>query len=98
MKYKAICDRCGFEYFNYQLKKEWQGLMTCQNCWEPRHPQDFVRSKKDDQTVPWSRPEPEDIFIQVCDIVKSSGYAGLGTAGCMIAGNTRFTPEFLRDF
>lgn len=35
----AICDRCGFQYpFSY-LKKEWNGLRTCIECWEPKHPQ-----------------------------------------------------------
>lgn len=83
----AICDRCGFEYKSYQLRKEWQGLMTCKSCWEPRHPQDFVRVTRDDQTPPWTRPEGEDTFIQICTIEGQSGYAGFAVAGCAIAGN-----------
>jgi hypothetical protein len=37
-------------------------------------------------------------MLLVCDIVTSSGYAGLGTAGCMQAGNVAFSYEFLSDF
>jgi hypothetical protein len=93
--WRAICDRCGFEFYSFELKKEWNGLMTCNACWEPRHPQDFVRAVRDEQTVPWTRPEPEDEFVPVCYLEGLSGYAGLGVAGCMIAGNNQFTPEFL---
>ena len=35
----AQCDRCSFEYPLNQLKKEWNGLKTCSECWEPKHPQ-----------------------------------------------------------
>jgi hypothetical protein len=66
--WKACCDRCGFEYLNTKLRLEWNGLRTCSgkgtnDCWEPRHPQDFVRGKKDRQAPPWVRPEPADVFI-----------------------------------
>ncbi len=35
----AQCDRCAFEYPLNQLKKEWNGLKTCPECYEPKHPQ-----------------------------------------------------------
>lgn len=35
----GICDRCGQQYELLQLKKEWNGLFTCPECWEPKHPQ-----------------------------------------------------------
>jgi hypothetical protein len=31
-------------------------------CFETRHPQDFVRSKPDDMSVPWTRVEAADVF------------------------------------
>lgn len=63
--WNAICDRCGFKYKSFQLRKEWTGLMVCKNCWEPRHPQDLIKIPKDDQSVPWSRPEQNDVFVDV---------------------------------
>lgn len=64
----AICDRCGFKYHLSQLRKEWTGFMVCHgpgtnDCWEPRHPQEFVRGVRDRQHVPNARPEPPDNFI-----------------------------------
>ena len=63
--WNAVCDRCGFEFKSYELQKEWTGNMTCKRCWEPRHPQDFVRGVPDNQVPPWTRPEPADVFINV---------------------------------
>jgi hypothetical protein len=91
----AICDRCGFRFHSYKLKKEWDGLMVCKNCWEPRHPQDFVRVPVEEVVPPWTRPEQTDTFTAVCYLPDSSGYAGLAHAGCMIAGNQRYTVAFL---
>lgn len=36
---QAICDRCGFQYDYLELHKEWNGLRTCFECWEAKHPQ-----------------------------------------------------------
>ena len=36
---QAICDRCGFQVPYLNLSKEWNGLLVCQECFEPKHPQ-----------------------------------------------------------
>jgi len=36
---RGMCDRCGFEYKLLELKKEWNGLKVCSECYEPKHPQ-----------------------------------------------------------
>ena len=36
---QAICDRCGQQYDYLDLKKEWNGLLVCPECYEPKHPQ-----------------------------------------------------------
>lgn len=56
--WNAVCDRCGFKYKAGELRKEWDGLMVCDKCWEPRNPQDLVRPLPDPEPVPWSRPKP----------------------------------------
>ncbi len=61
----AICDRCGFEHRNTQLRLEWTGLRVCRECFEERHPQDGLMGVADRQAPPWVRPEPEDIEVGV---------------------------------
>jgi hypothetical protein len=66
--WKVVCDRCGFRYHNTDLRKEWTGLMVCHgpgtnDCWEIRHPQEFVRGVRDEQAPPWTRPAPAVIYL-----------------------------------
>lgn len=58
-----ICDKCGFAYRASQTFKTWDGLYVCAPDFETRHPQDFVRGRKDRQNVPGARPEPADNII-----------------------------------
>ena len=69
-EWKAVCDRCGTTYYSSQLRLEWTGLRVCDGggtnkCWEPRHPQEFVRGKADRQAPPWTRPEPAEIDVSI---------------------------------
>lgn len=41
------CQRCGLDYRSKNIRVQWDGLIVCQSCWEPRHPQDFVRGRRD---------------------------------------------------
>jgi hypothetical protein len=44
----VTCQRCDFNIRSWDAMKEWTGAIVCPDCWEPRHPQDFVRGIKDD--------------------------------------------------
>ena len=59
----SICDSCGRKFKASQLRKRWDGFMVCSEDWEARHPQDFLKSKPDNQTVPWTRPQSGLVFI-----------------------------------
>lgn len=66
MGWKAVCQVCGFEYYNDEIKKRWDGLMVCKEDYEIRHPMDFLRTKKEEsQQLPWTSPEPADVYIEV---------------------------------
>lgn len=79
-RWKAICDRCGFEYWSDELRKEWTGLMVCRADWEPRHPQDTIRAKPDRQAPPWVRPDPEESFVATDDPVSITSSASVSVA------------------
>ena len=53
----ALCDRCQKKFYASDLKEEWTGWMVCDSCYEPRHPQDFLKGHADNQNVPWTRPD-----------------------------------------
>lgn len=54
--WNATCDCCGRGFKFGDLQKRWDGAWACSACWEPRHPQDFVRGVKDNPSVPIARP------------------------------------------
>lgn len=66
--FNRICDRTGFKVKACDTLMEWNGLIVCREDWEPRHPQDFVRGKRDNQRVPHPRPEPDDVFLDANDV------------------------------
>lgn len=59
--YRAICDVCGFKKWSYELRKRWDGLMVCQEDWEPRNILDFYRTRNDAHRLPWTRPDTEPL-------------------------------------
>lgn len=63
--YNAVCDVCGFVHKASQLRTRWDGMKVCRSDWEPRHPQELLRSRAERPAPPWTRPQPEDTFIVV---------------------------------
>ena len=53
----VTCDECGFVYYASVMRKRWDGALVDSRCWEPRHPQDFVKAKKDPLALSFSRPQ-----------------------------------------
>ena len=81
-----ICEVCGQQYKAEQMRKRWDGVITCPKDWEPRHPQDFVRGVKDNPSVPLSRPEPPDEFIAFCNLLNRCSVSGVSSPGCWVVG------------
>lgn len=67
----VICDVCGFKFYGSQTRKRWDGVRVCKADWEPRHPQDEVRGRRDRQSVPDARPESTDRFLDPGDVTEA---------------------------
>lgn len=75
-----ICDRCGFKKRASQTYKTWDGLYVCYEDFETRHPQDFVRGRKDHQNVTDPRPEPvANVIGPLTTSVSAAASAGATT-------------------
>jgi hypothetical protein len=68
---KCVCSVCGLRRKCSNLKKRWDGVMVCSDCWEPRQPQDFVRGVIDQQIVNDTNVEPTDTFLNPGDVKPS---------------------------
>lgn len=65
---RGICMRCGYERPLVSLRKEWTGLKVCSDCFDHRHPQDFLRGVPDRQAVKDPSPEPTDYFLTTNEV------------------------------
>lgn len=59
-----VCDVCGSVYYASETRKRWDGLVVCDEDFETRNSQDFVRGVADRQRVPDPRPEAPDVFLE----------------------------------
>lgn len=72
--WNCICDVCGIKVKASKTKQRWDGFITCPNCFEHRHSQDFIKVRQDKITVPFQRPRPTDTFTDVTYIDTGSSY------------------------
>jgi hypothetical protein len=63
--WKAICQRCGFQYRSTQLYLEYTGLRVCEWCLDKKHPQEYVKIYRDQQPLPWTSPEPSELDVGI---------------------------------
>lgn len=84
-----ICDRCGFKKRASQTSRTWDGLYVCHEDFETRHPQDFVRGRKDNQVVPNPRPETIDSLAGPLTTHLSAA-AAIGASTLSVDSSIRF--------
>lgn len=61
----VVCMRCGFDYRANEIVKDKQkpGLLVCRDCFDGRHPQEFVRSVPERMTPQGPVfPPPTEVF------------------------------------
>lgn len=84
--WNVVCQVCGFQHKSDEIRKRWDGLLVCKDDWEPRHSLDFIKTRPERAGVPYSAPEPTDVFVGVsCPFPTAGGMADVGTADCAIA-------------
>lgn len=77
------CDWCGEKIKASDARKTWDGFYVCPEHWEPRQPLDFLKGIKDNQNVPFSRPQSPISFIPTSS---PSAISGMAVAGQAISG------------
>lgn len=89
-EWNVICDVCSKKIKSSEAKQRWDGLIVCPSDFEQRHEQDFVKTRQDKITVPYTRPIPEYVFTNVdyiCTIDGKTAITGLAIPGCVLAGD-----------
>ena len=83
-QWNLICDVCGKKIKSGKSRHRWDGFVVCEDDYEQRHPQDFIRSRQDKITIPFNRPRPTDLFTETCTLTGRSAFTGLAVSGCAI--------------
>lgn len=60
--HNVIDDLHGFKRKRSECRLRWDNLLVPEEDWEPRHPQDFLRSRRDKIKIKDARPERDDVF------------------------------------
>lgn len=67
----VTCDRTGFRVLASDTQKEWDGAIVWDRVYEVRHPQDFVRSVRDVEMVPYARPKAEPVYLATNEVSRN---------------------------
>jgi len=86
----ARCDRCGFVYKYLELRKEWNNLRVCEECYEPKHPQlDPIIHRADPQALRDPRPTEPTPTLHLGKVIVSNPVDSNGVSSpIMFAGNS----------
>tara|TARA_R110000796_G_scaffold249962_1_gene378333 strand:+ start:514 stop:882 length:369 start_codon:yes stop_codon:yes gene_type:complete len=86
----ARCDRCGFVYGYLELKKEWNNLRVCHECFEPKHPQlDPISHRVDPEALRDPRPTEPTPTLHLGKVIVSNPVDINGVSSpIMFAGNS----------
>ena len=85
--WNIICEVCRKKIKASEALKRWDGLIVCSEDYEERHPLDYPQPPyRDNDPLPFTRPETTDVFLGVCTVTGRFGIAGYGVTGCAIAG------------
>jgi hypothetical protein len=77
-----VDDRSGFAVRAEHTRKQWNNIIVRLQSFEERQPQDFVRGRRDDQTVPEPRPRQVNQFLGVqTTLAQSTGASGGFSSG-----------------
>lgn len=94
----ALCDQCGSQFRAKELKETWDHFWVCDEDWEARHEQDFLRVRPEVITVRDPiRPENTSNTIDAAQTIgaitttaaqfaNTSAIAGVAEAGLSICG------------
>lgn len=66
--FNRLCERTGQKVKASNTRKEWNNRIVRTESWEPRQPQDLIRSRPDNQQVADPRTEPADVFATTNEV------------------------------
>jgi hypothetical protein len=86
-------------YPSGQIKKRWDGLLTCEKDWETRHPQTLLKIRAETAVPAFvSKDADPDPYVLYCDLWSRSPMADYGEADCFTVGGNTNIPLLIDIF
>lgn len=92
-EWNVICMVCNRKIKSGDALKRWDGLIVCADDYENRHPMDFLRTRQERISVPFTSDTSYDSFngpiyppYPFCTAEGASGVAMFAVAGCARPG------------
>lgn len=89
-EWNVFCMVCNRKIKSGSAKKRWDGLIVCDDDYENRHPMDFLRTRQERISVPFTADTSFTTFngppyppYPFCTQEGASGVASFAVAGCM---------------
>lgn len=88
------CYRCGSTFLASKLQKTWDGFWVCDDDFEIRHPQDFLRAREDRQSAnPPILHDDTSILAATATFGHSYAVVGYAEVGRAIVGSDDDMPD-----
>jgi hypothetical protein len=92
-EWNVWCMVCNRKIKSGEALKRWDGLIVCPDDYENRHPMDFLRTRQERISVPFTADTSFNLFngpnypqIPYCTQEGASGVPSYAVAGCMRPG------------
>ena len=91
-QFNIYCMSCARKYKSSEIRRRWDGMYVCDEDWEPRHPQDFVRGiPEESNKLPFAFDVDGYVAPAVGgSLMNSTSIAGISYSGYAITGVQTF--------
>lgn len=68
-RHTVTCHQTGFEMYDDEVIRQWDGLVVGRKYADYQHPQELRRSRPERSPPPPLNPEPPDTFVQFANLL-----------------------------
>ena len=68
-QWNFYCDVCSKKLKSGEAFHRWDGFIVCKEDYEIRHPMDFIKTRQEKISVPWTRSRNDNVIVSLYVLV-----------------------------
>jgi hypothetical protein len=84
----VFCQICNKKMKSFEMFKRYDGVLCCEVCWNPRHPQEYPPRIQPEMPPKIVAPEPAGITLPYCELFHRQMIPGIWYGGCALPGSS----------